>query len=116
MFKTDWENELEMRRIIRKSEKTAEIEVWKEDKENREQQREDYVEEVRLLKKENSKKCIVLKEVQDISNLIRKKENELYISANKNLLFNIGKKEKMVVKYTKIKELIGLERVQVEKS
>ena len=58
----------------------------------------------------------MLKEAQDISNLIRKKEKELYILANKDLLFNIGKKEKMVVKHTKIKELIGLERVQVEKS
>ena len=58
----------------------------------------------------------MLKEVQDILNLIRKKEKELYISANKDLLFNIGKKEKMIVKYTKTKELIGLERVHVEKS
>ena len=90
---TNAEREIEVGRIIRKSKKIAEIEVWEEDKKNRGQQREDYVEEVRLLKKENSKKYIVLKEIQDISNLIRKKENELYILANKDLLFNIEKKK-----------------------
>ena len=53
-FETDPEKELEIGHIIRKSDKTVEIEIWEEDKENSEQQREEYIEESRLKKKENN--------------------------------------------------------------
>ena len=56
MFETDHEQGLEIGHIIKKSRRTAEVEAWEEDKENSKYQREKYIEESKLKKKENSKR------------------------------------------------------------
>ena len=63
MFETDHEQGLEIGHIIKKSRRTAEVEAWEEDKENSKHQREEYIEESKIKKKENSKRRVVLKEV-----------------------------------------------------
>ena len=56
MFETDHEQGLEIGHIIKKSRRTAEVEAWEEDKENSKYQREEYIEESKLKKKENGKR------------------------------------------------------------
>ena len=95
MFETDYEQGLEIGYIIKKSRRIAEVEAWEEDKENSKHQREEYIEESKLKKKENSKRWVVLKEEQDISNLIRKKKSIPYIVANKEVLLKAAKSSKV---------------------
>ena len=56
MFETDHEQGLEIGHIIKKSRRTAKVEAWEEDKENSKHQREEYIEESKLKKKENGKR------------------------------------------------------------
>ena len=114
MFETDYEQGLEIGHIIKKSRRTAEVEAWEEDKENSKHQREEYIEESKLKKKENGKRRVVLKEAQDISNLIRKKESIPYIVVNKEVLFRAEKRKKNITKHAEVKKLRGLERVCIE--
>ena len=62
------------------------------------------------------KRWVILKEAQDISNLIRKKENIPYIVVNKEVLFRAERRKKNITKHAEVKKLRGLERVCIENS
>ena len=69
--------ESKLRRIIRKEKKIVEVEIWKEDCENiiEEDSQQRIYQEGFKLKKDSQRQRVALKEVYNISNFIRKKDN-----------------------------------------
>ena len=116
IIRANEEREAEFGRIIKKGKKKVEVEVWNRDKENVYSQTRVYEEEFELQKKEKTKRHVALKEIQNISELIRKKDNKPYIVASEELIQEVSKEKKRATRLEEIRKFKGTEQVVVEES
>ena len=107
----------ETNRLSRKKKKLVEVEIWKEDYKNiiEEDSQQRIYQEGYKLKKDSQRQRVALKEVNNISNFIRKKDNVPQVTFNREYLEKIGKEAKKS-NIKDFKKFKNLERIEVESS